>query len=152
MYYLLKLEVNEKLEKGSVVIELENKKSFQFMKFNEVNLNRSGLFWDGKSIFRNISDRYKVGGVLETDIFNIDYSYFAIDERGLGDFIHEDVEDLFENCFIDQWLDLDKPIVFLMRIQGYTVWTDCGDEYDVEHEPVNVVTHDDFLKLVNNNG
>lgn len=143
MLYLLKLEVDEELKKGFAVIDRP------FENWNEVNIRRTGLFWDGKSVFRNIADKYQIGDYLETDIFGISYSYFSFDDRGLGDYVSEDIEDLFEHCIIEEWEDFSEPVVFLMSIQGYTTWTDCGKEYDVDHLPIRRLAYTDFENLQN---
>lgn len=132
MYYLLKLEVGQIIRKGIQISLID------------INHKLWGLLWDGTA-FRKLSEKYKVGDVINKDIYVIDYSYMAIDDYGLGDYVDEDMPDLLEHDLAPQWDDLSKPCVFLMSIKGYATWTDCGEEYDIEHHSVKVVTNFEAL-------
>ena len=150
MYYLLKLEVSEKLDKGSVVIDFGDT-PFPYTKIGECDLNHSGLLWDGQEVFSHISSRYQNGDKLEHDIYDISFSWLSVgDDRGLGDHLWCEIEDLLQYDLIEQWSDLDKPIVFLMSISTYTCHTEIGDEYETENVSINVVTNDDLKKLEHN--
>lgn len=155
MYYLLKLEVNYKIPKGAIVVSQYKIQGFgkPFVTFdsNEIEHDFSGKLWDGKKVFDKISKKYNLGDTLETDIYDIAYTIMSAgDDWELADNVYSEINDLLEDDLLGQWTDLEKPIVFLMQIIGVSTWTDCGKEWDIEQQSIKVITHNDLVKLAEN--
>jgi len=145
MYYLLKLELAAIIRKGTKVVSCDD---LTWLPDNEVDIDYWGCLWNGEKIFRELSDEYEVGDVIGTDIYDISYSFFSFHDAALSDELYDSFEDMFEFDFVKQWKDFEQPIVFLMEINGYSTWTDYGEEWDIDHMSVSVLNDGCFNLLV----
>ena len=141
LYFLLRLETNFVIKAGTPIVQ-----SWEVSLYDPVSIDLVGNFWNGDRIFSHISDEYEAGKVTDRDIYDIAYQLIAID-ADLHDEVSFEFNDLFKECLVKNWEDLNKPIVFLMSIMSEETYTDMGYEYDTVIDMARVLNDGDFAKL-----